>query len=137
MKLPRIAIVATIAALAAAAILEVGGGLATAHTQKYGTTVTINFQAGTYADKFFGRVKSHNAACKKKRKVKVFRKKPGPDAVFGTDTTNKKGKYLVAPGKRAKSGGKYYAKAKKRVLKKNSLHNHVCRAGTSSTITVP
>jgi hypothetical protein len=137
MKLPRIAIVATVAVLAAAAILAVGGGISAAHTAKYKSKVTINFQAGTYADKFFGKVKSKKAACKKKRTVKVFRKKSGPDAVFGKDKTNKKGKYVVAPGKRAKSGGKYYAKAKKRVLKNNSSHKHVCKAGTSPTITVP
>ena len=137
MKLPRIAIVATVAVLAAAAILAVGGGISAAHTAKYKTKVTINFQPGTYADRFFGKVKSKNPACIKKRTVKVYRQKSGPDVLFGTDTTNKKGKYLVAPGKHAKSGGGYYAKAKKRVLKKNSLHKHVCRAGTSRTITVP
>jgi hypothetical protein len=137
MKLPRIAIVVTVAVLAAAAILAVGGGISAAHTKKYASRVTINFQAGTYADQFFGKVKSNKAACKKKRTVKVYRKKSGPDALFGTDKTNRRGKYVVAPGKRAKSGRDYYAKAKKKVLKKNSSHRHVCRAATSRTITVP
>jgi hypothetical protein len=86
MKLPRIAIVATVAVLAAAAILAVGGGFATAHIKRYTSTLTINFQGGTYADKFFGRVNSSNPACKRKRTVNVYRKKPGPDAVFGSDT---------------------------------------------------
>jgi hypothetical protein len=137
MKLPRIAIVATVAVLAAAAILAIGGGLATAHIKKYGSTVTINFQeGGAYADQFRGKVRSNKAACKKQRTVKVYRKKPGPDALYGSDKTNKKGKYVVAPGRNA-TPGNYYAKAKKRVLKKNSLHKHVCKKATSNTIPVP
>src|SRR5919197_751562 len=119
MKLARIAAIGLVAALLVASL---GGGFASAVTvKKFPTKVTINFVAGTTysADKFKGKVKSRKALCKKKRKVTVFRKKSGPDQKFGTDLTNKKGKYVVTKGDAAHArAGNYYAKAKKKVKKK-------------------
>jgi hypothetical protein len=132
MRLPRTVAIAVIAALA---VTLVGGGFAAASTKKFPTKVTINFTSGTYADKFNGKVKSRKALCKKGRKVTVFRVKSGADAKFGTDKTNKKGKYVVAPGKKA-AAGNYYAKAKKKVKKKNG-NKIVCKKGKSPTISVP
>jgi hypothetical protein len=127
MRLPRIAVFALVAVLAVGLI---GGGFAAATTFK--TTVTIHFTPNPYyGDKFNGKVKSKKKFCKKHRKVIVFRKKPGPDAKFGSDFTNKKGNYVVAPGKTAKSGN-YYAVAKKKKKGKT-----VCKKGVSKTIFVP
>jgi hypothetical protein len=136
MRLPRIVAIVLVAALALGTI---GGGFAAASTKKFPTQVTINFTAGNppyyTADKFKGKVKSAKKLCKKKRKVTVFRKKSGPDVAFGSDKTNKKGKYVVAPGKHAPSG-KYYSKAKKKVKHKNG-NKIVCKKGKSPTISVP
>ena len=59
---------------------------------------------------FNGTVQS-SAACKKDRTVKLYRVKPGPDKLLGTDKTDSKGKWLI-PSK-LKSGN-YYAKSPKR-----------------------
>ena len=136
MRLPRIAVVALVAVLAVGLI---GGGFAAAAVKKFPTKVTINFVAADayHADKFKGKVKSRKALCRKKRKVTVFRVKSGPDVKYGTDLTNKKGKYVVTKGDATHAkAGNYYAKAKKKVKHKNG-NKIVCKKGKSPTITVP
>ena len=94
MRTPRIAVLALIAVFAVGTL---GGGFAGAATvKKFPTKVTINFVAGDayHADKFKGKVKSDKKVCRKHRKVTVFRKKSGPDAKYGSDFTNNKGKYV-------------------------------------------
>jgi hypothetical protein len=138
MRLPRIAVFALVAVLA---VSMVGGGFAGAATvKKFPTSVTINFVAGDayHADKFKGKVKSRKKACRRHRKVTVLRKKPGPDAKYGSDFTNRKGKYVVTRGDATHArAGKYYAKAKKKVKVKSNGTKIVCKKGKSKTITVP
>jgi hypothetical protein len=134
MKLPRIAAIAVIALLAVGAM---GGGFAVAHVKKFFTDVTIKYSANPYyGDQFSARLRSNKNRCEKHRKVKVLQKQPGKDDLFGTDRTNRHGKYVVAPGGSA-SPGDYYAKAKKKKLKHNRHHKHVCKKGRSDAISVP
>jgi hypothetical protein len=125
-----------IAAVVGMLVIGVGVGLAPAHTKKFNTRVTIHFDASPYGDSFFGKVKSKKHACEKNRKVKVFRRQPGPDAQFdGSDQSDNQGDWRITNGTAAP--GNYYAKAKKKVLKNNNKHKHVCKRGRSRTISVP
>jgi hypothetical protein len=58
---------------------------------------------------FHGKLKSSRSACAANRTVKLFRQKPGPDRMLGTDRTNAKAKWLIRV--KLKSGASYYAKA--------------------------
>jgi hypothetical protein len=130
MKVSRVFIASMIA------VFAIGATVATAHTAKYRTRVTIHFSGGPYGNSFFGKVKSRKAACVRHRKVKVFRQKPGADKQFGTtSTSDTAGNWNVTNGNA--SPGDYYAKAKRKVLKHNANHFHVCKRGRSATISVP
>ncbi|HEY8810738.1 MAG TPA: hypothetical protein VIM28_12040 [Solirubrobacterales bacterium] len=59
---------------------------------------------------FHGTLKSSKSACATGRTVKLFREKPGPDKLLGTDKSNAKTKWSIPLGKRLTSGS-YYAKA--------------------------
>jgi laminin B (domain IV) len=57
--------------------------------------------------KFSGKLTSGNEACKGDRRVKVFKKKKGPDSTVGSDNTSASGSYSIS--KKA-IPGRYYAK---------------------------
>jgi len=93
-----------------------------AHDRAYDTRVRIS----GYVDNasFLGRVGSERKACKRKRRVTVWRRNPGAmDAPVGTAKSNGKGIWAVAAP--AAPPGRYYAIAKKRGLPKPG-HRHVC-----------
>ncbi len=70
------------------------------------TTIVVSLKAPA----FHGTLKSGKRACARGRKVKLFRKKAGPDKLLGTDRSNAKTKWSIPIGKRLISGS-YYAKA--------------------------
>jgi hypothetical protein len=72
----------------------------------YSTKVVVSLKTPA----FHGSLKSSKGSCKTSRAVKLFRKKPGPDKLLGTDTSNSKGKWSIPIG-RLRSGASYYAKA--------------------------
>jgi hypothetical protein len=136
MKLSRVAIYVTAAILVVAAV---GAGVATAHKKKIKSTVTIAWDDNFVppydeGDRFEGNVGSKKKKCRKDRKVKVFRTQG--NQLIGTDQTNNQGRYVVAVGREA-SPGDYFAKAKKKLIKKNKKHKHVCKKAISPTIMVP
>jgi hypothetical protein len=135
MKLSRLAIYVGVAILVVGAV---GAGVATAHKKKFKTTVTIqwNSNEGQYSsgDTFTGNVGSKKKKCRKDRTVKVF--KVQGDRLIGTDQTSNRGRYVVRVGGDA-TPGDYFAKAKKKVIKKNAKHKHVCKKGRSPAIVVP
>ena len=59
---------------------------------------------------FHGKLKSRTSACARGRKVKLYRKKRGPDKLLGTDKSNAKAKWSIPLGKKL-TRGSYYAKA--------------------------
>lgn len=125
----------SIALLVGVATVALGAGLASAHTKKFNTEVTINFTAGLYFDTFDGEVNSNTNACERNRQVKVKRVEPGKDPVFGTDISDAQGEWEVSNG--FAPPGDYYATVKKKVLKKTNNHKHICKADKSPTIVVP
>ncbi len=124
-----------VAVLVAAVSVSLGAGVASAHRVIYKSTVSIKFTTSAYGDSFSGKVRSPRARCVKRRSVRVFRVATGPDTVIGTDTSSDTGAWVVNPGGFA-SPGDYYAKAKRKVLKRNARHRHICRGATSRTIHV-
>ena len=72
----------------------------------YSTKVVVSLKTPA----FHGSVKSSRSSCTANRTVKLFRKKPGPDKLLGTDTSNAGGKWSIPIGKRL-TPGSYYAKA--------------------------
>jgi hypothetical protein len=133
MKLSRLAIYLVAAILVVGAV---GAASVTAHKKKIKATVTIqwNDNEGPYAtgDIFSGDVATKKK-CRKDRTVKVFRAQG--DQLIGTDKTNSQGHYIVEVGGEA-SPGDYFAKLKKKALKRNKKHKHICKKATSPTITV-
>lgn len=71
----------------------------------YSTKVVVSLKTPA----FHGSLKSTRSSCTTNRRVKLFRKKSGPDRLLGTDTSNSKGKWSIPIG-RLRSGASYYAK---------------------------
>lgn len=88
----------------------------------YATKVIVSLKTPA----FHGKLKSSRGSCTTGRKVKLLRKKPGPDRLLGTDRSNAKGKWSIPIG-RLGSGAAYYAKAPA----KGS-----CRAGKSKVLRI-
>ena len=130
----------TLITLALAATLAFGGFVATAATKKtYGTGLSIRYSSGSAIDPsdpfasaaFKGKVRSDKRQCKKKRTVVITERGGGK---IGKTRSAQNGSYAVdTPGF---GPGKYYAKAKKKTIKKKNK-KIVCKAGKSPTITVP
>jgi hypothetical protein len=89
--------------LAVALLLPAASATGASYSTKI--VVSLKFPA------FHGKLKSSRKACAKHRKVKLFRKKAGPDKLLGTDRTSAKKKWSIPIGKRLTSGASYYAKA--------------------------
>jgi hypothetical protein len=60
---------------------------------------------------FHGKLKSAKKSCRTDRRVQLFRQRPGPDRLLGTDRSNAKAKWSIPIGNRLPSGASYYAKA--------------------------
>jgi hypothetical protein len=95
---------------------------------KVGSTVTIKGR-GT---PFRGRVKANVAKCRSGRTVQVYKRKAGPDAKLGKDTTNTRGKWLKRAGRNA--NGRFYAKVLKKTFQKPNGQKVVCLRDRSPTV---
>ncbi len=81
---------------------------------------------------FYGKVKSENKACRKKRKVTLYTHPgaPDPDAVVGGDKTTKKGKWAINDSHGL--GGDYYATVNEKTIKlKGSGKKVTCESASS------
>ena len=96
---------------------------------KIDSKVTIS----AHAPAFHGRVKSDNHACETGRKVKLFKRRHGPDHLLGHDETNHKGRWQV--GVNPLSSGAYYAKVTRRE-EGTAGTIYVCRRDRSRTVHV-
>lgn len=110
---------AAIAAGTAMLALPAIGSAAT----KTKVVVSLKFPA------FHGKLKSSKRACVANRKVKLMRKRRGPDKVMRRDRSNRKGRWStpISRGKRVMPGV-YYVKATKRGN---------CKAATSRRLVIP
>jgi hypothetical protein len=93
---------------------------------KIDSKVTIS----AHAPAFHGRVTSDNHACETGRKVKLFKRRHGPDHLLGHDETNHKGRWQV--GVNPLSSGAYYAKVTRRE-EGTAGTIYVCRRDRSRT----
>jgi hypothetical protein len=110
--------------------------VAVAHTVKHDSKVTISFKRGhqDVSDEFSGKVISQKDRCERRREVKVKLRLDGPDSTVGTDFTNRDGEWEVeAPDNPA---GTYYAKAMRKVLKRDDDHLHACKRVFSNDLKV-
>ena len=130
MKRPLLILAAT--ALSCAGLSAV----ATAHTVKFDSTVTIDYDKnGNDPDDFDGAVSSDRGRCVRNRTIEVFRETAGDDALIGTTTTDAEGNWeLVLAGDA--DVGDYYAVAKRKKLRRNANHRHICRPAVSETESV-
>jgi hypothetical protein len=121
--------------IATAALACALPAVAPAHTAKFETKVKIKDfvipekQArGDLFGSFFGRVRSGRDQCVRKRKVKIFQKQSGDDALEGKGTSDTNG-FFGVPVKLSGSGV-FYAKVSKRVHG-SGRHSHVCKGARS------
>jgi hypothetical protein len=115
------------AALAAATVAEMPA-LAT-NVVKIDSKVTIS----TRFPAFHGQVKSDNHACETGRKVKLFKRRHGPDRLLGHDRTNNNGRWKVEVD--PLRSGAYYAKVTRRE-EGTAGTIYVCRRDRSRTLVV-
>jgi hypothetical protein len=128
----RIAATVSLACFAFAALAVV----AVAHTVRYDSLVSISFQRGHHgeSDTFKGKVVSLKDRCERNRTVAVKRRVDGPDPVLGTDTTNKDGEWELQMA--STPAGTYYARARRKVLRRSADHLHVCKPAVSHDLKV-
>lgn len=123
----HVAVLIGLLALIGAVALASMASTATAHVARWDSRVKITAYAENTS--FLGKVRSERRACKRNRKVSVWKVNPGAmDGPVGTARTNRRGIWAVsAPGAES---GRYYAKVKRRV-RKSAGHKHVCKADRS------
>ena len=109
-------------------------GTAAAHRISIKTTVTAQTIDGVRTTAVKGVVKSPRTRCVSMRRVNVFRVVDGPDTFKTFDKTNSTGGWQASLGAHP-TPGTYYGK----IARKNigtGAHRHMCRAATSSQVTV-
>ena len=122
----RTAAVAVMAALMSVSLVAV----ATAHTVKHDSTVTIDVKFNG-PDTFEGKVRSDSDRCVANREVRIKREDANGDVEsVAEDTTNADGEYSVRTGDL--EPGTYYAVVRRKALRENELHTHVCKRAAST-----
>lgn len=102
-------------------------GVATAHVARWDSNLRITGYVENTS--FLGKVRSERRACKRRRRVSVWKRNPGAmDGPVGTARTNRRGIWAVSAP--AVASGVYYAQVKRRV-RRSADHKHVCRPDRS------
>ena len=125
-------LVAALSSLALAGVVAV----AVAHTVRHPTTVTIHVKKGNAhkPGSFDGKVTSDTPRCEVGRTV-ALRMGESTTVLVGTATTDAKGDWALQLTGAAQPGN-YHAVARRKVLRKNSHHVHICKKGISPSVTV-
>jgi hypothetical protein len=106
-----------------------GVGIASAHTTRFNSTVTIEHDGSVFS----GTVSSPRSGCVPNRLVKLYSKDEGPDTFLGSDRTDQNGEWEeTAP---FSAGLTYYAKVTRRDIG-SAGHDHICRADRSPNLTL-
>jgi hypothetical protein len=121
-------------ALAAAGLIGLAAGVATAHKKTIDTRVQMSRSASAQGDSFVGTL-SAGGGCQRGREVTVSRADPGAHQVVGIATTDASGAFQVQAQGSA-SPGDYIAVAAPDKVKKGDGHRHKCLEGTSNVVTV-
>jgi hypothetical protein len=78
---------------AAIATLALAAGVASAHTVRFESEVTIEYSADPST--FFGTVSSPRVGCVPRRLVTLYEEAPGADTALGSDRTNQEGDWRI------------------------------------------
>jgi hypothetical protein len=128
-----------LAATTAVAALATGAGVASAHTTRFDSDVSIqvgvSFPTNSYV--FNGDVTSPRGGCVADRRVTLFRDEPsGADVAMGSDRSDENGSWSVSkPISEVPGNTRYYAQVKKRDIGRPG-HDHICRGARSGTIEI-
>ncbi len=128
----------TLALTAALAVAALGlAGIASAHTVKFDSAISAKYEKPTKSKPaaFAGTVSSPKARCMKNRDVNVrMRLTDGSTSVVGSGSTDAAGNWRIEFADLAK--GTYFAQVKKKALRKNDEHKHVCKRAFSKDVKV-
>lgn len=128
----------TMALVAALAVAAVGfAGIATAHKVRFASEVTAKYEKPTKAEPaaFAGTVSSQKSRCVRNREVSVRLRLPdGSSTSVGSGSTNAAGDWRLEFA--SLEAGTYFAQVKKKALRKNQAHKHVCRRAFSRDVKV-
>jgi hypothetical protein len=122
MRLPKLHAACVLAA-AIAVVLAVAALAGATNVKRFDSKVTL-----ARANPFHGHVSSPRHACEQSRRVKVFKKRPGHDRLFGKTTSNNDGRWAIP----AAPNGRFYAKVTRR-SEGTAGTIIVCRADRSRT----
>jgi hypothetical protein len=129
----------TIAACAlAAAVGAVFAVAVVAHTSRTDSDISLfGFTSGGADEYFYGDIASAKGACEPNRKVRIFRKRPGDDALYdATRSLEPAGSYTVTAATGNLPQGDYYSHIRKRDLKPGKRHEHLCKGAKSAELDV-
>lgn len=111
--------------LAAFAVITMLPSAAAPAAAPRGTKIVVSLKLPA----FHGKLKSGKRSCVANRRVKLLRKRPGPDKVLRRDRSNRKGRWSTRISKGSRiPPGTYYVKAAKRGK---------CKAATSRRLVIP
>jgi hypothetical protein len=96
-------------------------------TLTFSSTPTISKRAPY----FHGSVVS-GSVCEKRRKVRLFKRRPGPDRLLGKGRTGRRGNWLIRAKRKR---GVYYAKVKP-ARRQRGTTTYVCKKGFSRRIAI-
>jgi hypothetical protein len=119
------------ALVAVVALLGMEAGVASAHSFRADSKVTMRYNADK--ERFQGHVISRRAACVGFRRVVIHRATPGDDPAVGEVRSNREGFWKA--GEAVNPQGDFYARVVRRVRTRDD-HSHVCRADVSRTISL-
>lgn len=123
-----------VAALAAAAVLVLVAGTASASVTQYPTVFTkFKYKLDNGKAEFKGQIGSQKGGCVPDRKVKLFRQKNGKKSKLGGDRTNGKGHFEIDLGSGRPKNGKYYAEVLQTKIGSSS-NRKTCLARTSGSV---
>jgi hypothetical protein len=122
-------------ALAGVVLLALGG-VATAHTRSFDTSLSIDrspdgaVAPGTVV-RFSGELSSGKRACITNSRIRLIQIGEG---VVGSDRTNGQGRYVIR--ERVEETARFRVRYAGEVLNSTHPHNHTCEASSSSRIRV-
>jgi hypothetical protein len=102
--------------------------MARAHSFTEASNIDINYRSG----KFHGSVGSDRVRCQRRRTVRLYKARRGPDTLKATDRTNRWGNYGF---RRPNAHGRFYVEVEGRTSSRYG-HFHRCRGDRSPTIRV-
>ncbi len=108
---------------------------AQADSRSYWNTISITFRSVPAGDSFSGRVRSAKPACRRGRKVVIFRKRSGADERIRAARSRRGGRWeAIPPGGKA-GAGHYYALMRRKVLSTGAEYRE-CAPVTTSDVEV-